>query len=136
MIQSRIAGPCQTTITAAHENVPTKPTATPTNAAADAHNSGSRSSLAEWSLRVGSSVPAITSIGVSLRQPRGGATELTIHPSTWKVLFLGRLEIPPSPCLQVCSFCHGERRREARKKVTVVLAIGHALGAHEALGSP
>jgi hypothetical protein len=46
------------------------------------------------------------------------------------------LQIPATPSLEVCSFCHGERRREAREKVTVVLAIGHALGAHEALGRP
>jgi hypothetical protein len=32
--------------------------------------------------------------------------------------------------------CHGERRREACKEVTVVLAIGHALRAHEALSRP
>jgi hypothetical protein len=44
------------------------------------------------------------------------------------------LEIPPTPGLEVCSFCHGERRRKACKKVAVVLAIGHALRAHEALG--
>jgi len=48
----------------------------------------------------------------------------------------GWLEIPPTPGLEVCGFCHGERRRETRKQVTVVLAIGHALGAHEALGCP
>jgi hypothetical protein len=46
------------------------------------------------------------------------------------------LEIPPTPDLKVGSFCHGERRREARKKVAVVLAIGHALRAHEALSRP
>src|SRR5918993_4039746 len=33
-------------------------------------------------------------------------------------------------------FGHGERRRKARKKVAVVLAFGHALRAHEALGRP
>src|SRR5215217_8181941 len=48
----------------------------------------------------------------------------------------GSLEIPPAPGLEVCGFCHGEGRREARKKVAVVLAIGHALRAHEALGRP
>jgi hypothetical protein len=46
------------------------------------------------------------------------------------------LEIPPTPGLKICSFCHGESRREARKEVTVVLAIGHTLRAHEALGRP
>jgi hypothetical protein len=44
------------------------------------------------------------------------------------------LEIPPAPGLEVCCFGHGERRRKARKKVAVVLAFGHALRAHEALG--
>jgi hypothetical protein len=44
------------------------------------------------------------------------------------------LEIPPAPGLEVCRFCHGERRREARKKVAVVLAFGHTLRAHQALG--
>jgi hypothetical protein len=44
------------------------------------------------------------------------------------------LDIPPVPCLEVCRFCHGERRREAREEVALVLAIGHALRAHEALG--
>ena len=46
------------------------------------------------------------------------------------------LEISPTPCLEVYGFCHGERRREARKQVAVVLAIGHTLRAHEALGCP
>jgi hypothetical protein len=46
------------------------------------------------------------------------------------------LEIPPAPGLEVCGFGHGERRREARKKVAMVLAIGHALRAHEALSRP
>jgi hypothetical protein len=46
------------------------------------------------------------------------------------------LEIPPAPSLEVCGFCHGERCREAHKKVAVVLAIGHTLRTHEALGSP
>jgi hypothetical protein len=46
------------------------------------------------------------------------------------------LEIPPTPRLEVCSFGHGERRREARKKVSVVLAIGHTLRAQKALGRP
>jgi hypothetical protein len=44
--------------------------------------------------------------------------------------------IPPAPGLEVRRFGHGEHRREARKEVTVVFAIGHALGAHEALGRP
>jgi hypothetical protein len=46
------------------------------------------------------------------------------------------LEIPTPPGLEVCSFCHGERRREAREEVAVGLAICHALRAHEALGCP
>ena len=44
--------------------------------------------------------------------------------------------ISPTPGLEVRRFGHGERRREARKKIAVVLAIGYALRAHEALGSP
>src|SRR5215208_2071103 len=44
--------------------------------------------------------------------------------------------ILPTPGLKVCRFGHGERRREARKEVAVVLAIGHALRAHEALSRP
>ncbi len=47
-----------------------------------------------------------------------------------------QLEIPPAPGFEVCGFGHGERRREARKQVAVVLTIGHALRAHEALGCP
>jgi hypothetical protein len=43
------------------------------------------------------------------------------------------LHIPPTPSLEIRGFCHGERRREARKEVTVVLAVGHTLRAHEAL---
>jgi hypothetical protein len=50
--------------------------------------------------------------------------------------FAGQLEIPPTPGLKVCGFGHGECRREARKEVAVILAIGHALRAHEALGRP
>ena len=46
------------------------------------------------------------------------------------------LEIPPTPGLEVCSFGHGERCRKARKEVAVVLAISHALRAHEALSRP
>ena len=46
------------------------------------------------------------------------------------------LRIPATPGLKVCGFCHDEHRREAREEVTVVLAIGHALRAHEALGRP
>jgi hypothetical protein len=46
------------------------------------------------------------------------------------------LEIPPPRGLKICSFRHSERRREARKKVAVVLAIGHALRAHQALSRP
>jgi hypothetical protein len=45
-----------------------------------------------------------------------------------------QLEIPPTPGFEVRSLGHGERRREACKKVTVVLAIGHALRAHQVLG--
>jgi hypothetical protein len=44
------------------------------------------------------------------------------------------LEIPPAPGFEIRCFVHGERRREARKEVSVVLAIAHALRAHEALG--
>jgi hypothetical protein len=47
-----------------------------------------------------------------------------------------QLEIPLAPGLEVRRFGHGKRRREARKKVAVVLAISHALGAQEALGCP
>jgi hypothetical protein len=50
-----------------------------------------------------------------------------------RIFFLDRLEIPTAPGLKVYGFCHGKRRREARKKVAVVLAIGHALRTHEAL---
>jgi hypothetical protein len=46
------------------------------------------------------------------------------------------LKIPPTPGLEVRRFGHGECRRKAREKVAVVLAIGHALRAHEALGRP
>src|SRR5215203_6851951 len=48
----------------------------------------------------------------------------------------GWLEIPPTPCLYVRSFGHGERHREARKKVAVVLTFCHTLRAHEALSRP
>jgi hypothetical protein len=44
--------------------------------------------------------------------------------------------IPATPGLEVRRFGHGERRREAHEKVTVVLTIGHTLRAHEALGCP
>jgi hypothetical protein len=46
------------------------------------------------------------------------------------------LEIPSTPGLEVRSFGHGQRHREAREKVAVVLSIGHAPRAHEALGRP
>jgi hypothetical protein len=46
------------------------------------------------------------------------------------------LEISTTPGLKVRRFGHGERRRKASKEVTVVLAIGHTLRAHEALGRP
>jgi hypothetical protein len=36
--------------------------------------------------------------------------------------FAGQLEIPPTPSLEVCRFGHGERGREAREEVAVVLA--------------
>ena len=45
-------------------------------------------------------------------------------------------EIPPTPHFEVCGFCHGERRREPRNEVAVVLAIGHTLRTHQALGRP
>ena len=41
-----------------------------------------------------------------------------------------------APGLKVRGLGHGERHGEAREKVAVVLAIGHALRAHEALGCP
>src|SRR5829696_1946823 len=40
------------------------------------------------------------------------------------------------PSLEVGGLGHGERRREAREEVAVVLAIGHTLRAHEALSCP
>ena len=46
------------------------------------------------------------------------------------------LEIPPTPSFEVCGFGHGERRRETREEVAVVLAIDHTLLTHEALGRP
>jgi hypothetical protein len=46
------------------------------------------------------------------------------------------LEIPPAPGFEIRSLGHGERRREARKNVSVVLAIGHTLRAQKALGCP
>jgi hypothetical protein len=49
---------------------------------------------------------------------------------------VGSLEIPLAPGLEVCRFCHGERRGEACEKVAMVLAIGHTLRAHQALGCP
>ena len=51
------------------------------------------------------------------------------YPSGW-------LEIPTAPGLEVRHFGHGKRRGVAREEVAVVLAIGHALRAHEALGRP
>jgi hypothetical protein len=50
--------------------------------------------------------------------------------------FPGQLEVPPTPGLEVCRFGHGERRRKARKEVALVLVVGHALRAHQALGCP
>jgi hypothetical protein len=75
---------------------------------------------------------------VEQRKDRGSNTPTLpllahIHRSAWKNTFLGRLEIPPAPGPKVRSFGHGERRREAREEVAVVLAIGHTLRAHEAL---
>ena len=52
------------------------------------------------------------------------------------VCLAGWLEVSPTPGLEVRRFCHGERRREAREEVAVVLAIGHALRGHEALSRP
>jgi hypothetical protein len=49
---------------------------------------------------------------------------------------LGELEIPAAPGLEVRRLGHGERRRQAREQIPVVLSIGHALGAHEALPYP
>jgi hypothetical protein len=46
------------------------------------------------------------------------------------------LEIPPAPALQVCSFCHGERRREAHEEVAVILTVRQTLRAHQALSRP
>jgi hypothetical protein len=46
------------------------------------------------------------------------------------------LEILPTPGLEVCRFCHGKRRGEARKEVAMVLAFGRTLRAHEALSRP
>jgi hypothetical protein len=44
------------------------------------------------------------------------------------------LEIPTAPGPELRRFGHGERRREERMEVAVILAIGHALRTHEALG--
>ena len=67
------------------ENVPTKPPATPTNAATDAQNSGSRSSFAGGTSRVGSLVATVASTADSLLKPRAEApTALSIHPSACK----------------------------------------------------
>ena len=49
---------------------------------------------------------------------------------------LREIKDPPTPGLEVRRFGHGERRCKARKKITVVLAIGHTLRAHEALSRP
>jgi hypothetical protein len=46
------------------------------------------------------------------------------------------LEISPTPGLKVCSFGHGERHREPREKIAMVLSFGHALRAHKALSRP
>ena len=68
--------------------------------------------------------------------PKPSRRLMAYSPECVEGIFLGQLEIPPSPGLKVRSFRQGERRREAREEVAVVLAIGHALGAHEALGRP
>jgi hypothetical protein len=70
----------------------------------------------------------------SLQPVSEGGVLWTSEPGTSRSY--GELKIPPAPGLKVCRLCHGERCREARKKVTVVLAIGHALRAHEALSRP
>ena len=44
--------------------------------------------------------------------------------------------IPPTPGLEIRSLGHGERRRKAREKVTVILTIGYTLRTHKALGRP
>jgi hypothetical protein len=56
-----------------------------------------------------------------------GALLLAYSPECMAGLFIGQLELPPTPGLEVCRFGHGERRGEARKEVAVVLAIGHTL---------
>jgi hypothetical protein len=48
----------------------------------------------------------------------------------------GELKFPSTPGFEVGSLGDGERRGEPRKKVAMVLAIGHALRAHEALSRP
>jgi hypothetical protein len=37
--------------------------------------------------------------------------------------FVGWLEIPATPSLEVCSFGHGERRRKVRKEITLKAAV-------------
>src|SRR5215208_5350748 len=93
------SGPCQTTVQAADENVPARPT-TPTNADADAQNSGSRSSLAGGTLRVGSPVATVACTGDSLRQPYPGTTLKPIHRSAWNRnsrKFISKILHSPAP---------------------------------------
>src|SRR5215216_867157 len=70
----------------------------------------------------------------------GGWRSLPRWGSAGSTRALGELvltgEIPPTPHFEVCGFCHGERRREPRNEVAVVLAIGHTLRTHQALGRP
>src|SRR5215207_2955560 len=80
------SGPRQTTIEAVHENVAAMPTTTPTNAAADAQKSGSRSSFAGGTSRVGSLVVAVACTGDSLLKPHVEAPSgslLTQHRGKW-----------------------------------------------------
>src|SRR5215218_3217026 len=93
-----VTGPRQTTIQAADANVPAKPTTTPTNAADDAQNSGSRSSFAYLPSRVGSSVAKVASIGDSLRQPRVEAPPRTLFTRVRRRRFL-RSSHGPGPML-------------------------------------
>ncbi len=86
---------------------------------------------------------SLLSSSFSFRELLGGFSWATllccsIHPSVRGRNLSSHLEIPPAPCLKVRRFGHGERRREAREKVAVVLAsfASHALRAHEALGRP
>jgi hypothetical protein len=70
----------------------------------------------------------------ALKQVSEGGVLWTSEPCARRCY--GRLKIPPTPGLKVCSFGHGERRRKTREEVAVIFTIGHTLRAHEALGSP